>query len=83
MLEALMEKKIPSTLSNSAGTFGCNHIFYELMHNCATNKLDIPAGFVHVPALPEQVIGKGRPSMSLSLITDAFGVILDTVVSGI
>jgi pyroglutamyl-peptidase len=81
LVAALIEAKIPTVISNTAGTFGCNHIFYELMHHRAENKLEIPAGFIHVPSLPEQVIGQTRPSMALSLITEAFGVVLDTLSS--
>jgi len=79
ILSALQNAKIPSTISNSAGTFGCNHIFYELMHYLSQKDLNIPAGFVHVPSLPEQVIGKNQPSMDLRLITEAIGVILESL----
>ncbi|MFH1180770.1 MAG: pyroglutamyl-peptidase I [Candidatus Bathyarchaeota archaeon] len=79
LLSALTEAKIPAVISNSAGTFGCNHIFYELMHYISESHIDIPAGFIHVPSLPEQVIGKNQASMSLSLITEALGVVLDTL----
>ncbi len=79
LLSALTEAKIPAEISNSAGTFGCNHIFYELMHYLSENHLDVPAVFIHVPSLPEQVIGKNQPSMSLDLITRALGIALDVV----
>jgi pyroglutamyl-peptidase len=79
LLTTLMEAKIPTVISNSAGTFGCNHIFYELMHYVSVNSLDIPAGFIHVPSLPEQVMEKKLPSMSLSLITEVLGVVLETL----
>lgn len=81
LLDELIEAKIPSVISKTAGTFGCNHIFYELMHYRTENKLDIPAGFIHVPSLPEQVIGQTRPSMALSLITEALRVVLQTLSS--
>jgi pyroglutamyl-peptidase len=79
LLSALTEAKIPTEISNTAGTFGCNHIFYELMHYLSENNLDIPAGFIHVPSLPEQVIGKNQPSMSLSLIIETLGTVLDEI----
>ena len=79
LLEELIEAKIPSVISNTAGTFGCNHIFYELMHYRAEKDLIIPAGFIHVPSLPEQVIGKTRPSMAQSLITESLGVVMETL----
>lgn len=79
LLTALVEYKIPTVISNSAGTFGCNHIFYELMHYVSMNNLGIPAGFIHVPSLPEQVIERKGPSMSLDMITEALGVAIETL----
>jgi len=41
-------------------------LFYGVLHHIVTHNLDTQAGFVHVPFLPEQVVGKpGTPSMSL------------------
>ena len=71
MLAAIEEAKIPVSISNSAGTFGCNHIFYDLMHHIEEKELGIPGGFIHVPSLPEQAMKKQGPSMSLDLITKA------------
>jgi pyroglutamyl-peptidase len=79
LLAALIEVKIPTVISNSAGTFGCNHIFYELMHYLAENQMNIPAGFIHVPSLPEQIMGENQPSMSLCLIIEALGIVLNTL----
>lgn len=78
-LEALKEAKIPAHLSNSAGTFGCNHIFYLLMHYVEENGLDIPAGFIHVPPLPEQVLEKRTASMTVDLITEGLRIAAETV----
>ena len=69
MLAVIEEEKVPVSISNSAGTFGCNHIFYDLMHHIKENELGIPGGFIHVPSLPEQAMKKQGPSMSLDLIT--------------
>lgn len=71
MLAAIEEAKVPVVISNSAGTFGCNHIFYDLMHYIEENALGIPGGFIHVPSLPEQAMKKLGPSMSLDLIVRA------------
>ena len=68
MQKYLEEAKIPVKVSNSAGTFGCNHIFYEIRHYFESKGLETPAGFIHVPSLPEQAIDKKGPSMSLELI---------------
>jgi len=81
--EILEKKKIPCEISNSAGTFGCNQIFYYLMHYLENNNLKIPAGFIHVPSLPEQVVGKNIPSMSLETIKTGLRIILQTLIEEI
>ena len=68
MEAALTKENIPVKVSNSAGTFGCNHIFYDIRHYFEVRKESIPAGFIHVPSLPEQVMAKKGPSMTLELI---------------
>ena len=83
ILEALRSAGIPSVISNSAGTFGCNHIFYELMHHRGGEGLDIPAGFIHVPPLPEQVADKGTPSMSLETTVKALSIVLEELTRGL
>jgi pyroglutamyl-peptidase len=42
---------VPVGLSNSAGTFVCNHVFYGLLHRAATRRPGLRGGFVHVPDL--------------------------------
>ena len=56
ILASIRQLSIDASLSNSAGTYVCNHVFYALMH--AVQGLDIRAGFAHIPYLPEQVIDK-------------------------
>jgi len=77
LLGDLRAAGVPSAISNSAGTFGCNHVFYELMHHLREDGLDIPAGFIHVPPLPEQVADKGTPSMSLETTVKALSIVLE------
>ncbi len=60
---------LPASVSNSAGTFVCNHVFYALMHRLATTPALAQArgGFVHVPYTPEQVAERpGTPAMALA-----------------
>jgi len=83
MLEALKEAKIPAEISNSAGTYGCNQIFYHLMDYLAREKTDVPAGFIHVPCLPEQVVDKKMPSMTVDLIAKALEVVVEVVALGL
>jgi pyroglutamyl-peptidase len=79
LLESLTEAKIPAEVSNTAGTFGCNQVFYHLLKYLEDNRINIPAGFVHVPLLPEQVVGSNKSSMSLEVIAEALRIILKTV----
>ena len=67
MLIALQRAGFATEVSESAGTFVCNHVFYGLMHELSkksrsTNKPLARGGFIHVPYLPEQ----GAPSMHLN-----------------
>lgn len=74
MTKAIREVGLPAAVSNSAGTFVCNHIFYQVQYQRAKFFPDIKAGFIHIPYLPEQVISK--PQMpSLSLADDIKGLI--------
>ena len=63
--QAVAAKNIPAVISNSAGTYVCNHLFYELLYWCDKLSLSTKIGFVHLPRLPEQVIGTQNPSMPL------------------
>jgi pyroglutamyl-peptidase len=72
MLLALRESGIPAEVSQSAGTYVCNHVFYGLMHALRTRPA-VRAGFVHIPYAPEQAARHpGAPSLAT-----------DTVVKGL
>jgi pyroglutamyl-peptidase len=65
IVEEINSQGIPAYISNSAGTQGCNLVFYHLMDYIAEKKLDIPGGFIHVPRLPQNAAGSMNPSMNL------------------
>ena len=50
IVKALARAQLPAVISNSAGTFVCNHLFYTLMHHAARTRRKFSAGFIHVPA---------------------------------
>jgi pyroglutamyl-peptidase len=73
---------LPASVSNTAGLFVCNHLFYGVLHHIVTRNLDTQAGFVHVPFLPEQVVGKpGTPSMALETMVAGIDCIVAVVTS--
>lgn len=69
MTENIKQQGIPAKLSNSAGTFVCNHILYQLGYLNATRFPNLLFGFIHVPYIPEQVESTSQsPSLSLDTI---------------
>lgn len=66
MLQALQQAGVPAEVSQTAGTFVCNHVFYGLMHALATQRglKKTRGGFLHVPWLPEQ----GSPHLPLDVM---------------
>jgi len=78
IVAALHAEKIAAAVSQSAGTFVCNHVFYALMH-ALRDRHGVRGGFVHVPYLPEQVIARpGIPSMALAQATRALEIVIAT-----
>ena len=81
MVAAMQESGIPADISNSAGTFVCNHLMYSVLHYLAMNLRRIPAGFIHLPYLPEQVVSRPTlPSISLETLVAGVEICLDVLV---
>lgn len=84
ILNRLREHNIPAEISYTGGTFGCNQLFYTIMHKVHSKCLDIPAGFIHVPSLPSQAAQLQKrkkrkiPSMNLETIVKAIEVAIKT-----
>ena len=74
---ALREAGSPAAVSNSAGTFLCNHVFFGLMHEAACRGGCFRGGFLHVPYLPSQAAQqRGAPSMALEGVVEGVAIIL-------
>jgi pyroglutamyl-peptidase len=73
MVEAMTMQSIPAEVSNTAGTFVCNHLLYGVLHHIATKKLSIRSGFMHVPFLPSQTLDRA----------DTASMSLDTMIEGV
>jgi pyroglutamyl-peptidase len=71
---ALKANGIPTELSLSAGTFICNQVIFTLLHYLKEQDLKIPAGFIHLPALPEQAAQMKGSVSSMSLETMLQGI---------
>ncbi|ACD22228.1 pyroglutamyl-peptidase I [Clostridium botulinum] len=70
MVKEMQEAGIPSSVSNSAGTFVCNHVMYGVLYMINKKYPNIKGGFIHVPYIPSQVVNKpNMPSMSIEDIS--------------
>jgi pyroglutamyl-peptidase len=58
MAAAIRSAGIPAEVSNTAGTFVCNHLMYGVLHFIAARRPGVRAGFIHVPYAEEQVLDK-------------------------
>ena len=66
MAKAARDAGIPAEVSNTAGTYVCNHLLYGVLHYIAASGLATRAGFIHVPYAEGQVVDKpGAPSMAI------------------
>jgi pyroglutamyl-peptidase len=74
-LAALTAEGVPVAISQSAGTFVCNHVFYRLMGVLPPGAR---GGFVHVPFAPGQFGAAGLPTMEVEAVADALVVLLET-----
>eukprot|EP01056_Protomagalhaensia_sp_Gyna25_P003739 Protomagalhaensia_sp_Gyna_25__3738@NODE_335_length_3837_cov_412_661664_g262_i0_p3_GENE_NODE_335_length_3837_cov_412_661664_g262_i0NODE_335_length_3837_cov_412_661664_g262_i0_p3_ORF_typecomplete_len244_score26_22Peptidase_C15/PF01470_17/8_1e57_NODE_335_length_3837_cov_412_661664_g262_i09661697 len=80
MVGALLKAGIPSTVSNSAGTFLCNHVMYGVLHR--VRDADTQAGFLHIPYSPNQVLNcRGTPSMSQDIVVEALKIVCEAIIS--
>jgi pyroglutamyl-peptidase len=81
---AMREAGLPAAVSNTAGTFLCNHVFFGLMHEAATAGDRFRGGFLHVPYLPSQAARQpATPSMALEQIVEGIEIILATAAARI
>lgn len=80
MIQAIKDAGVPASLSNTAGTFVCNHLLYQLGYLHATIFPCIQFGFIHVPFIPQQVIDKpNTPSMALETIVKGLEAAISTL----
>jgi pyroglutamyl-peptidase len=77
MAAGLRAAGFPAGVSQTAGTFVCNHVFYGLQHQLR-GRPQVRSGFMHIPLLPEQAArlaaSPAAPSMGLTAMID--GVLL-------
>ena len=80
MVQQMRRVGVPATVSNTAGTFVCNHLFYGMMHYLHEQAPHVRGGFIHIPFIPEQTLKNGMASMSLDLIVKGLKIAAVTAI---
>lgn len=73
MVQAIKEDGLPATVSNTAGTFVCNHLMYQALYLADKKFPNVRAGFMHIPYMTEQVINKPNTA-SMNLVDIVKGI---------
>lgn len=82
ILRDLRAAGIPAAVSQTAGTFLCNHIFYGLMHHIAQQEPALRGGFIHVPYSPDQAAHHpGSASMALETMLAGLKIAIATTLA--
>ena len=82
IVQNIQMQGIPAQISNTAGTYVCNHILFGLMDVIAQKYPQIRGGFIHVPYVPSQVAQMpNTPSMNLVDIIRAIEIAIETIVA--
>lgn len=80
MVEQLKAQGLPAEISNTAGTYLCNHVMYQALYYTTMNDLDLPTGFIHIPASHELAIEHGKiPSWSYNDLKKAVIICIETL----
>lgn len=82
IVETLQSAGLPASVSNTAGTYVCNHLMYGVLYHLAKMGLNSRAGFIHVPYIPEQVVHKpvSLPSLALGDIVRGLEYAVEAIV---
>jgi pyroglutamyl-peptidase len=82
IVHALREAGLPASVSQTAGTFVCNHVFYGLMHQAHEWGTTMRAGFIHIPYLPQQAARHpGFASMKLEDMVEGLRIAIRTTLA--
>ncbi len=74
MVAKIREAGVPASVSNSAGTFVCNHLMYGVLYTLEKKYPGVRGGFMHVPFAPSQAVGIPAPTPSMSMGDMARGI---------
>ncbi len=74
MVTAIRDAGLPAGVSNTAGTYVCNHLMYGVLYTIQKESYRMRGGFMHVPFIPEQVVIRPAPAPYMALADIARGI---------
>ena len=74
MVQSIRAAGIPASVSNTAGTYVCNHLMYGVLYTLAKKYPGVRGGFIHVPFIPSQTVNRPTPAPSMSVEVIAKGL---------
>lgn len=74
MTAKIREAGLPASVSNTAGTFVCNHLMYGVLYTLAKHYPGVKGGFMHVPFVPSQTVNRPTPAPSMCVQDIARGI---------
>ncbi|MGL5435939.1 MAG: pyroglutamyl-peptidase I [Lachnospiraceae bacterium] len=74
MVNAIHDAGLPASVSNTAGTYVCNHLMYGVLYTISKENYKMRGGFMHVPFIPEQVVIRPAPAPYMALADIAMGI---------
>ena len=85
LVSLLESHNIPTRISNDGGTHLCNQVFYHFLHWKEIHNSDMKVGFIHIPALPEQVIKywSESPFMPIEMTRKALSLIISRQIQSV
>lgn len=79
-LHAMQQAGLSAAVSQTAGTYVCNHVFYGLMDLLAEGRFAARGGFIHVPFSTEQAAVHGTTGMPIDDMASALTLVALTSV---
>ena len=81
MVKHMNDNGVPATLSNTAGTFVCNHVMYGILYMIDKKYPNMKGGFIHIPYMTSQVMDKkNTPFMSLDEIVKGLELAIEACI---
>lgn len=74
MVRSIRNAGVPASVSNTAGTFVCNHLMYGVLYTLEKQYFGVRGGFMHVPFAPMQAAHQNVPTPSMNIQDIATGI---------